>query len=154
MIALRPTDTADEAFLLEVYASTRADELALTSWSDEQKDQFVRMQFTAQDRYYREHFTAASFEVILIDDERVGRLYVDRTPTEIRIVDIALLPPYRGRGIGSQLIETLQAEARARDHPLRIHVERFNPALRLYQRLGFTIVQHGDVYLLMEWKRA
>ena len=86
--------------------------------------------------------------------EPIGRLYVDRRTEEIRIIDIALLPEYRGKGVGSKLIRALLDEAEQERMPVRIHVERFNPALRLYRRLGFKVVEDEGVYYLMEWARA
>jgi len=136
--------------LYGVYASTRQEELAQTGWSEEQKASFLRQQFEAQSRYYREHYAGAEFSVILSDGRPAGRLYVARWPGEIRIVDIALLPERRNRGIGTKLLEDLIAESEASGKPLSIHVERFNPALRLYERLGFREVADKGVYFLME----
>lgn len=133
-----------------MYASTRQEELAQTGWSEEQKASFLRQQFEAQSRYYREHYAGAEFSVILSDGRPAGRLYVARWPGEIRIVDIALLPERRNRGIGTKLLEDLIAESEASGKPLSIHVERFNPALRLYERLGFREVADKGVYFLME----
>jgi ribosomal protein S18 acetylase RimI-like enzyme len=112
------------------------------------------MQFAAQAQYYREHYPDTSFDVILLGAEAVGRLYVARWTDEIRIVDIALLPACCNRGLGTTLVRALQAEAAASRKPLRIHVERFNPALRLYERLGFRQVEDKGVYLFLEWQPA
>jgi ribosomal protein S18 acetylase RimI-like enzyme len=149
-VSLRPVEATDEEFLLRVYASTRADELGLTDWTDEQKAAFVRHQFDAQAAHYRQHYPTCSFDVILVDGEPAGRLYVDRWPQETRIVDIALLPEWRGRGVGRGLIEAIQVEGRE----VSIHVERFNPAQRLYVRLGFEPEDAGPVYVLMRWRPA
>jgi GNAT superfamily N-acetyltransferase len=119
-------------------------------WDDEAKEAFLRMQFSAQDSYYREQMPDASYQVVLVGGERAGRLYVDRRDDEIRIVDIALLPEYRGRGVGTRLLGELLAEADAIGKRLSIHVERFNPALRLYERVGFAQVEDKGVYLLLE----
>ncbi|HVT57329.1 MAG TPA: GNAT family N-acetyltransferase [Thermoanaerobaculia bacterium] len=151
-ITFRPIAAGDEAFLFSVYASTRADELAPVPWSEEQKRAFLGMQFQAQHRFYLENFPACDYLVVLRDGRPAGRLYVDRRPDEIRLIDIALLPEHRGAGIGTALLRQLFAEATAAAKPLRIHVERFNPALRLYSRLGFTQVADEGVYLLMEWR--
>jgi ribosomal protein S18 acetylase RimI-like enzyme len=124
-------------------SGTRAAELATVSWTDEQKAAFVQMQFAAQAQCSREHYPNTSFDVIVLDDESVGRLYVARWTGEIRIVDTALLPECCNGGIGTTLVRELQAEAQASSRPLRIHVERFNPALRLYERLGFRLLQPG-----------
>jgi ribosomal protein S18 acetylase RimI-like enzyme len=151
-VVLRPAGAADRAFLLQVYGSTRADELALLPWTDEQKAGFVVHQFEAQDSHYRKHYYDAAFDVIEVDGEPAGRLYVHRGPREIRIVDIALLPAFRGRGIGTRLLCGLIAEAEAEDggRKLSIHVEMNNPARTLYERLGFRPAGEHGVYVLME----
>jgi len=149
-VELRPAGRADEAFLCSVYASTRAEELAVTGWSDEQKDAFLRSQFDAQHRYYRENYRGAEFWVIRVADRDAGRLYVGRFGEEMRIIDIALLPEFRGRGVATWLIGCLIREAADLGLPLRIHVERFNPALRLYERLGFRPVADRGIYLFLE----
>ena len=138
--------------LCAVYASTRAEELAVTDWSAEQKAQFCRQQFTAQDAHYRTHYPTARFSVIEREGLPIGRLFVDRWEKEIRIMDIALLPEHRGAGIGTRLLCELQEEARAAGRALSIHVEKFNPALRLYERLGFRAKEDKGVYVLMEWR--
>ena len=149
-ITLRPVHAGDEEFLYGVYASTRQEELAQTGWGEAQREAFLRQQFDAQSRYYREHYQDTSFDVILADCRPIGRLYVARWPEEIRIVDIALLPEYRGAGVGTAMLGELISESEASAKPLSIHVERFNPALRLYERLGFREVEDKGVYLLMQ----
>src|SRR3954468_6187280 len=110
-LTLRPAEAADRDLLLRIYASTREEELALTDWDDAQKDAFLIQQFTAQDAHYREHYRGAVFNIILLGDERIGRLYLPRRPDEIRVMDIALLPPHRNRGYGTALLRDLQSEA-------------------------------------------
>ena len=149
-IGLRDAEPSDEALLIAVYGSTREDELAMTDWDEARKREFVEQQFRAQDLYYRANYANASYQVILVD-EPAGRLYVARWPDEIRIMDIALLDGFRGRGVGTHLLTELQHEAAAEGKPLRIHVERFNPALSLYARLGFRLVEDRGVYLFLEW---
>lgn len=151
-VALRPVTPEDLPFLERVYGSTRAEELALVDWSDEQKAAFVRMQFAAQHSYYQEHYGDADFLVIQVDGVPAGRLYVARWPRQIRLVDITLLPEHRGSGIGTALLGDLMAEATAAGKTLTIHVEVYNPALRLYERLGFAPVEERGVYRLMEWR--
>lgn len=150
--ALRPATAEDREFLVRLYASTRAEELALVDWTDEQRDAFVRMQFDAQDSQYRQHNPAGTFDVIEVDGRRAGRLYVDRRPTDVRIVDIALLPEFRGRGLGSALIRAVIDEAAAGGRTASIHVEVHNRARRLYERLGFRPVSERGLYLLLEWR--
>src|SRR5262249_54460682 len=129
---------------------TRIEELAVTDWNEEQKAAFLQMQFAAQHKFYQENYTGTDFLVILQNDTPVGRLYVARWKDEVRIVDIALLPAYRRSGIGTMILRDLLSEADVVGKPVRIHVERDNPALRLYQRLGFVIIEDKGVYLFME----
>ena len=139
----------DRELLLAVYASTRAAELAQVQWAPGAREAFLRQQFEAQDAYYREYYAGASFDVIEVDGRAAGRLYVDRWPYEIRIVDVALLPEFRGRGIGERLLRELIAEAEASGRSLTIHVEQGNPARRLYERLGFVPVAERGHNTLM-----
>jgi ribosomal protein S18 acetylase RimI-like enzyme len=150
-ITFRPITNADQPFLYQVYAGTREDEMALLNWSETEKEAFLAMQFSAQHRHYMEHFSRASFDLILLDDQPIGRLYLDRRPDEFRIIDIALLPDFRRQGIGSGILEDILAEAGEARLPVRIHVERNNPALGLYFRLGFQQIEDQGVYYLMEW---
>jgi len=153
-VALRPIRDDDEPFALRVYASTREQELAPVPWSEEQKAAFVAMQFAAQSAHYAEHYTGMSADVVLVDDEPAGRLLVARWREEIRIVDIALLADFRGRGAGGELLADLMDEATEMGKRLSIHVERDNRALSLYERLGFRPVGETGVYLRMEWDPA
>jgi len=150
-VTFRPITSDDLGFLQELYGSTRAEELAMTDWSEDQKNAFVSMQFGAQHTYYQERFPNARFEMILLDDESVGRLYVDRTDDEIRIIDIALVPRSRNKGLGRSLMEDFLSEGTRDGKKVTIHVEKNNPALSFYDRLGF--VRKGDVgvYWYMEW---
>ncbi len=152
-VAFRPIQPEDMDFLLRLYASTRADEMALVvDWTDEQKDAFLRMQFQAQHAWYQEHYADARFDLILVDGNPAGRLYVHPREEEIRLVDITLMPEARGRGLGSALLRDLMAQAEAAGKPLTIHVEKYNPAMRLYQRLGFVSIADRGPYDLMEWR--
>ena len=123
-VSFRPIRPDDEAFLYEVYASTRTEELALVDWDDAHKAAFLPMQCTAQHQFYQERYTQTDFLIILRDTVPVGRLSVARWQDEIRIVDIALLPPYRNAGIGSAILRDLLAEAAVAHKPVRIHVEK------------------------------
>lgn len=153
-VSLRPATAEDMESLAAVYATTRMEELAATDWDDSQKAEFCRMQFAAQDTHYRQHYPTAEFSVIEVSGVLVGRLYVDRWSREIRIMDIAILPQHRGKGIGTDLLVDLKEEAADSGRRLSIHVERFNPALRLYERLGFRMTEDKGVYFLMEWTPA
>ena len=155
ILTLREETDQDLAFLVAVYGATRGEELALTPWTVEQKDAFIRMQFSAQRTYYRAHFSDASFDLILADGEPAGRLYVYRGTKEIHIIDIALLPGFRRKGFGTALVSDLLAEGRASGRRVTIHVERNNPALVWYQRLGFRVVrEENPIYLFLEYPAA
>jgi RimJ/RimL family protein N-acetyltransferase len=149
-ITLRAIRPADEPFLCELYASTRAEELRPVPWTPAEKTAFLRQQFHAQHTHYQQHYPSARFDVIELGGRPIGRLYVDRRPDEILIVDISLLPACRGAGIGTGILRGLLAEAAATVRPTRIHVELTNPAQRLYRRLGFVLIADRGVYRLME----
>ena len=150
-INLRPMNDDDLPFLRRVYASTRAEELAMTPWDESEKESFLKMQFEAQHSHYQKHFPHASYQIIEKEGAPIGRLYLDRRPYELRIIDIALLSEQRGAGIGGALMQTVLDEAALLGKPVRIHVERNNPAMHLYDRLGFRQVEDQGVYWLMEW---
>jgi ribosomal protein S18 acetylase RimI-like enzyme len=150
-LTFRRITDADLGFLARVYASTRSEELATTPLTDEQKVAFVAMQFRAQHAHYQKHYPEADWLVTTYASEDIGRLYIERWPTQHRIIDITLLPEYRGRGLGEQLLCDLMDEAKAAGKAVSIHVEKFNPAMRLYRRLGFTIEEDKGVYDLMRW---
>ncbi len=149
-ITFRPITPADEPFLYRLYASTREDELSVLPWSAAEKEVFLTMQFNAQHKFYQEQFKRADFDLVLCNGEPIGRLYLDCRKDEFRIIDIALLPEHRRRGIGSRLLKKILADAKTAVLPVRIHVEHNNPALNLYHRLGFRQIGDEGVYLLME----
>ena len=147
---LRPISEEDEDFLYRVYAGTRED-IAQLNWDQKQQAKFLKLQFMAQDKQYKAQFCNAEFQIILLDEKPVGRFYVNRTEDEIRIVDIALLPEFRGKGIGSSLLKQVLAEGKQKRLPVRIHVQQSNPAFHLYERLGFQKIDENGIYFLMEW---
>jgi ribosomal protein S18 acetylase RimI-like enzyme len=148
-ITLRRSTATDRALLEAVYWSIREPELALVPWDYAAKRAFVAQQFTAQDKHYREHYPGATFDVIEADGQPAGRLYVHWGDADIRIMDIALLPEFRGHGIGTRLLRELLDAGRASGRSVSIHVERANPARRLYERLGFHAVSEHGIYVLM-----
>ena len=150
-ISLRPIAAADMDFLRELYASTRRDELAPVPWSDEQKREFLASQFALQHEHYHRNYLGAQFLAIERDGAPIGRLYVHRTPGEIRLMEISLVEGERGRGIGTRLVEELMREAREAGAQLTLHVEPNNPACRLYERLGFRLIESRGVYLFLGW---
>ena len=151
-VSLRPHKEGALEFLYQVYASSRESEMELlTEWSASQKDGFLREQFRLQHHHYQKHYPNARFDIIEIDGKRAGRLYVDRMKNESRLMDIALLPDCRNRGVGRALVQDLLDEA-DRDHMfVSLHVEDNNPAKRLYERMGFVEVREVSFYKLMHW---
>jgi ribosomal protein S18 acetylase RimI-like enzyme len=150
--ALRPETEADVPFLRQLYISTRWEELALVAdWTEAQKIAFLESQFAAQRSYYLVHYANAAFDVLEAEGVPAGRLYLDRQADTLLIVDIALLPQWCGRGIGTALLEAMFAEARLAGKGVTISVEKFNPAQRLYRRLGFREYAESDVYWFMHW---
>lgn len=121
-------------------------------WTDEQKNAFLSSQFDTQHAYYRARFPDASYLVIAIDGAPAGRFYVHRQTDEIELVDIALLPQHRGAGLGSALVRELLDESARSGVPVRLYVEHENPAKRLYDRLGFRVLNDIGIYLHMEWR--
>ncbi len=150
-VDLRPVQTSDEEFLFSVYASTRADEMKLVPWTETQKQDFLRMQFNAQRQHYAVYYPKAQYHVIERDGEAIGRMIVDRSEDTILLMDIALLPEYHNAGIGTRLIKELLDEADKENRPVQLHVETFNPAIKLYKRLGF--VKSGEMGIYHEMTR-
>lgn len=144
---LRVATPADQAWQLAIYAGTRADEMALTGWPAEQCAQFVAMQHRAQQQHYALHYPASVCHLILVQDEVAGRLWLDDRTDRLHVLDIALLPAWRGRGIGTRCLQALTDSGRS----LSIQVEIHNPARRLYERLGF--VAEGELQGLYQAMR-
>jgi GNAT superfamily N-acetyltransferase len=149
-VTLRTVGPGDYDFLVEVYGSTRAEELALTPWTDEQRRAFIQYQFSAQQDHYLKTYPAATHDIIVSNGRPVGRLYVARLDHEIRIIDITLLPAERNAGVGSYLIKRLLDEANRTGKLTRIFVEEFNPSLRLFERLGFSPSEQQGIHVLMQ----
>ena len=153
-IVLRPASTDDSEFLIRVYSNVRREEMASWGWSPAQQAAFVRMQYDARQRGYAAEYPSVETSIISVGGESVGSMIVHRCPSEVRLVDISLLPESRGRGIGGELIGRLKSEAARSTVPLRLSVLRGNPAAHLYERLGF-IAKGGDaMYDEMEWIAA
>lgn len=146
----RPETPEDQAFLFDLYASTRKDELDTWGWPPEMRNSFLQLQFRAQ-QSYRTTFPKAQFNVLLLNGERFGRTIINRSADEIRLVDIALLSEYRNNGIGTALLQKLSAEAAAARKPLRLSVVKGHRALSLYRRQGFQLTGETGMHDDMEW---
>ncbi len=151
IVSFRPVQLDDTAFLYDLYASTRAAELQAWGWDQAQQAAFLQMQFAAQQQHYAFLEGEAEQQIILENGQAIGRWIVMRREHEIILADIALLPSYRNAGIGSQLIQRLQVEAAQTQRPVHLQVEKTNRARRLYERLGFAVVDDAGVHWQMEW---
>ncbi len=153
-VTLRAVTPEDDEFLLAVYASSREEELAQVPWAEGQKESFVRLQFDTQRAEYEARFPEARYEVILIDGQPAGRLWVGEAADEMRLLDIALLPEFQNRGVGRLVVGGLIEEAARKSLPLRHMVFILNAgAKRFYERMGFVVFEEfGGGYLHMEWR--
>lgn len=150
--SIRPLQDSDTEFLSKLYASTRLDIQQLIDWTPDQKEQFLRMQFDAQQTHYKSHFPGAECNIVVNGKRKpIGRLYVEQREEEVRVIDISLMPDCRRKGIGSKIIKDVMERARLVRLPVRLHVARFNPALSWYFKMGFEQIGETDMTFLMEW---
>lgn len=145
-LSLRPEAETDIPLLLQLYASTRAEELTRGGWPESQQQAFIHQQFSAQRSHYRQHYPGAAFFVIERDGVGIGRVYLHWGREELRLMEITLLPEQRGLGIARSLMQQLIDWTEARGLPITLHVEPFNPAHAWYARLGFRVVEQRGVY--------
>ena len=149
VLTLRAIRPEDQAVLLQIFASTRDEERHLLDLSSQAWETFVRQQFDFQHAQYMSAYANPSFDLVLREGEVAGRLYVDRGADEIRVVDIALLPEHRRQGLGRQMLAALIQESNDRGIPLGLHVEKHNPVIDFYSRLGFSPLADRGVYVYM-----
>ena len=148
-VSLRPAQAEDEGFLYELFCTSVGGDLAALDPSH--RDMILRMQFNAQNESYKAEFPKAEHQIIMLDGRVIGRVLVERTESEHRGVDIALMPEERSGGIGGMLIQGLLDEAASARKPFRISVVRTNPAMHLYNRLGFKITGETLTHFMLEW---
>jgi ribosomal protein S18 acetylase RimI-like enzyme len=151
-IDLRPATAEDQGFLVAVYKSSRGDDLRDLGWDKDRIDVFLEMQYQAQRTFDQTDHSRATDEIVLCSGQRAGRLLVDADEDEIRFIDLALLPEYRDRGLGTYLVRRLQKQASAANKPLRLQVIRFSRAVNLFERLGFSRTSETGTHFQMEWK--
>lgn len=149
-INARPIQPGDDSFLKEVFASSREPELAALPWSGEQRALFLSQQYAAQHTHYFAHFPHAAYLILEWEGQPIGRYYLDRQPEALHILDLAILPPFRNRGIGTALLTELIGESEALGLPITLYVEHNNPAYSLYSRLGFLKVRDEGIYWFLE----
>ena len=153
-LTFRKFNQRDMKFLAEVYASTRAKEVAATGWGENQTQLFLQQQFDAQHSHYQEQYPDADWLVVIKSRQRIGRLYLERWPSQHRLIDIALLPKMQRQGLGVAMILDLMDEAKTAGKALSLHVEKFNPAKDLYLSIGFEVLADKGVYDLMAWPKG
>jgi RimJ/RimL family protein N-acetyltransferase len=149
-LSFPPITRSDEHFLLALYASTRANEMAIVPWSNEQKVAFVQSQFNAQHQHYLSEYPNGNFQTILLDNQKIGRLYVCELTDEVHIIDLTILPEFRGRGVGTEIISDI---LRTAIKPVQIYLESFNNSINLFARLGFEITFDKGLYQLWQWNK-
>ena len=147
---LRPACAGDEAFLFELYCTTRNEEIAMWGLESTQQEMLLKMQFNAQRQHYELAYEALEHSIILVGNRPAGRIMVFRSEREFVLVDVALLPDARGMGIGTALIADLLTEAERAGKPVSLHVAKDNRARRLYERSGFEIREDTGMYFKME----
>ena len=150
-IDMRPATQADQLFLLRLYASTRGNAFRLHGCDTATEAMLQTIQFQARQTDLHLRYPDAETTVIIGRERPIGRLHVDYSGGEIRLVDMALLPEYRGRGIGRGLLRGLQAHGRRLGVPVRLHVALGNPAQRLCHRCDFIMQGTDGQYAAMEW---
>ena len=147
----RPVTPDDDQFLLQVYKSSRGDDLRGLGWDEDRISEFLQMQYEAQQRFFENDYQNAKDEIVLVDAKPAGRLIVEHREHEIRCIDLGLLPAYRNRGLGTMIVRNLQQEAAASRRALRLQVIRFSRAVNLFERLGFVRTSETGTHFQMEW---
>jgi GNAT superfamily N-acetyltransferase len=150
-ISFRPVTPGDEELLLNIYKSSRGDDLRGLGWDEDRISEFLGMQYEAQQHFHQSEYKQAHDEIVLLAGKPAGRLIVERREYEIRCIDVALLPEHRNNGIGAFLIRKLQEEARRESKPLRLQVIRFSRAVNLFERAGFVRTSETGTHFQMEW---
>ena len=149
-LSFRPVGSEDREFLLLLFASAREIELENLNWDGAQRKTFLEMQFNAQQTHYQDHFPERKHHLILLDNQPIGMIDTAYGPEEIRVLDIILRPESRNCGIGTSLMSNLLEESDRSARPVRLYVEKFNPVLTLYKRLGFRVIDDTGVHYHME----
>lgn len=150
-MAIRAEHEADLSVLRTMFRTQRWAEFAMLPWSDAAREAFIDQQFDAQRRHYMLSQEHLLFLVVTEGEHVIGRLYLGGdAATTVRLLDILLLPDRRRQGIGTVLIEALLAQAKVDGREVILQVDKNNPALELYGRLGFRA--YGDTGIA--WKMA
>ena len=149
---LRPALPADEPFLRALYGESRADELAPLEWDDATRNAFLNSQFDLQRAHYEQHFPRARHEIVLVEGEPAGRIWVDVRAAGVHLIDLSLSTATRGQGVGGALLRGLRLEARGLALPVSLYVMHGNErARRFYERLGFSEEEDIGSHMRMRW---
>jgi ribosomal protein S18 acetylase RimI-like enzyme len=150
-LGFRAETVADDTFVRALYASTRNAEMSLINWDATTQTAFIQQQFDLQRLHYHQHYPLADFRLILLNEQPIGRWYLNSSVETFHLIDITLLPEQRKQGFGSYLLNQLQREASQQGKSITLQVESHNPALQWYRRLGFTVQNEQGIYLRMQW---
>lgn len=150
-LSYRPCREDDIPFLAMLYATTRQAEMAQSGWPQVEIDAFLLSQFQFQHNYYQQHYKTAEFNIVVYDGQDIGRVYTSWEADRLRLIDIAFLPEYQGRGFGREILTGLINEAQIKNRDIFLYVESNNPAYDWYSRLGFVPCGENGVYQQMRW---
>ncbi|MBL8482569.1 MAG: GNAT family N-acetyltransferase [Rhodocyclaceae bacterium] len=151
-LRLRTLRDEDDAFLRHLYACIRKPELDLLNWDAGREAAFLQTQFDSQQQYYHTFYPGAQFDLVMLGDEPIGCFYVLQDGGDFRVIDLAILPEHRGNGYATAVLTALMHEAHRAGCSVSIHLEPYNPAVSLYQRLGFREVRMVGLHRLMQWQ--
>ena len=150
-IAFRVIHDADRDFLFSLFAAAREWEFEHTVWKDEEKAAFLKRQFDIRTQAYQMTYLRAVHRIITLDDKDIGQLILDRPDDHMLIIDFVIAPEFQGKGIGSDILKTLINEVHGGKVPIRLHVEKNNPALKLYLRHGFKVTGEEGHHHKLTW---
>lgn len=150
-LSFRALSDADFDFIEQLYASTRAEEVAATGWPAEQQHAFLTQQHRAQHQHYQRTYNGAQWLIVMRDGAPIGRLYQVEWPAETRVIDIALVEHVRNRGYGQAILTDIMAAAGSARRAVTLHVDKNSPARRFYARLGFSVAEDKGVHDLLRW---
>ena len=139
-VALRAATTDDIDFLYRLHRAAMREYVAQTwgQWDE-----------AWQAQHFHQHFDPTACQIVVLQEQDIGLLCVERRAAEIFLGTIELLPAYQGQGIGTQLISALVDDARSQNLPVTLQVLKVNPARKLYERLGFAMTGETATHILM-----
>lgn len=149
-ITTRPATDADRPFRVRLYASNLEAELAFLPWDESARQDFIEQQFDARERSWHATFPDAVYDIVEVNSEPVSALATVAPAGCLHVLDIAILTPHRGRGIGTTLLSRILDEADQCGRAVTLHVDVGNRARVLYERLGFRAVRQDSLRTFMQ----